>query len=152
MEPEQRGNVKDNKRERLWIYGITGAVLGGVLVWALIAFDHERDDNEAQAKADEFSEVLEARDIDAPDEDIIVSLLGTDGGRVCEMSDDDLNEAVLKLNLYTNGASGPGQRAGPVDKKLFAGALAVAEVYCPDKLDEVEQLADDFDFDDVIRD
>jgi hypothetical protein len=151
MEPDRETDVKENSKERVWIYGILGAVLGGLMVWGVIAFDHERDDEESQAKAAEFSEVLAARDINVPDEDIIVRLLGTDGGKVCDMTDEDLNEAALKLNLYTNGAAGPGQRPGPVDESLFEAALAVAEVYCPDKLEKFEEFADDFDFDDVIR-
>jgi hypothetical protein len=152
MEPEQRDNFKDNKRERVWMYGIIGAVLGGLLVWALIAFDQERDDEESQAKADEFSQRLREEGLDPPDEDITVRLLGTDGGNVCDMTDGDLNEAALKLNLYTNGGSGPGMRPGPVDERLLQGALIVAEVYCPDQLEDFEELADDFDFEDVIRD
>ncbi len=152
MEPEQRDtDVKDNRQERLWIYGIIGAVFGGLLVWGVIAFDHERDDDESQAKADELTQVLEDVGVNPPDEDIIVRLLGTDGGKVCDMTDGDLNKAALKLNLYTNGAAGPGMRPGPVDEALFKGALAVARVYCPDKLTKFEEFADDFDFHDVIR-
>jgi hypothetical protein len=151
MEPERETNISENSKERMWIYGILGAVLGGLMVWGVIAFDHERDDDESQAKADELAQVMRGAGIDPPDEDIIVRLLGTDGGKVCDMTDEDLNKAALKLNLYTNGAAGPGMRPGPVDETLFKGALAVAEVYCPDKLEKFEEFADDFDFNDVIR-
>jgi hypothetical protein len=154
MDPERpNSEVKENPKERYWIYGILGAVFGALIVWGVIAFEQERDDEESQAKAEELSEVLAARDIQPPDEDIIVRLLGTDGGRVCELTDEELTEAVLKHDLYANGASGPGMRpAGPVDEDLFRGALAVAEVYCPDKLEDLQELADDFDFENVIND
>jgi hypothetical protein len=151
QQQNQHNDAHGSLRDNPWLYGIAIAVLGGLVVWGIIAFDNERDSREAQAKADELSDQFAAQGLNSPDDDVIVRLLGTDGGRVCDLAGDELSEAALKLHFFTNGAGGPGARPGPVDERLVTGAVLIADVYCPEKLEEIRDLQEDFDFSDVIK-
>ena len=80
---------------------------------------------------------------------MVARVLGDDGGIVCETAGSELLEGYWKLRLGVGGEYY--FRPVKVDRRTLEGLLHVVEVYCPDKLPEVEDFVDDLNFDDVIR-
>ena len=77
--PETTG--PDNR----WIYWGIAVILIALAIFGLIAYDAKQDDQEAQAKAQELTQKLEAAGLTPPaDLDIFVGPLGNDGGAVCD--------------------------------------------------------------------
>jgi hypothetical protein len=133
------------------LYWIVGGIFAILLVVMLAAFDYDRSNSEAEAKAEQLIAAYEDAGLPTPlGVDEIAALLGTDGGLVCSGAESDLASALVKLNLFVGGAFY--QRPVEVDRKTLEGGLIIVGVYCPDKLEDYRNFLDDFDFDDVIRD
>ena len=134
--------------------GLTWA-LGGVLlllcVIGLITYSSNARSADAEQKAQELTQKLEAAGLRAPaDQDIFIRSFGTDGGNVCDNPGDALGKATL-FSMFTNGASHVGQRPVIVDRRLIQGQLLIMETYCPDEVQDFKDDFQDLKFDDVIN-
>jgi amino acid transporter len=148
--PEQHPTPEPHPERRKWIYGGIGLVLGGLIVWGLIALPERKKDEEAQAKADQVIQQFEAQGFFPPDKDLLVNLLGTDGGNVCVDPASALKEAVHRATL-SNGAAFVGIRPVTVDSRIVQGELIILDVYCPDQAVKAREYLDSLEYDDVIN-
>ncbi len=89
-------------RERT-IYWIVGGILGVLLIVMLVAWNYDRQNDEADAKAQELIAAFEEAGLTAPDQDQIARTLGDDGGQVCETADSELVQGYWKLRLLRGG-------------------------------------------------
>jgi hypothetical protein len=148
-DPERQPTVDHPTRRKL-IYGAIGVVLGVALVYGLVVLPDRRKDEEAQAKADQTIAAFEAQGLTPPSKDLLVNLLGTDGGNACENPGSALNEALHRISL-SNGAAQVGMRPVTVDSDVVQGGLIILDTYCPDKAQEVRDYLDDLEYDDVVH-
>lgn len=138
----------ESKRQRTWIYVTAIVILAGLVVWALIAFGTARESKRAEEKAEEFTTLLQAAGLRAPDAEQVARVLGDDGGAACANPNAALSRATLN-SMLANGATGPGARPIISDKRAVQGQLLIIEVYCPDELDEFKASIEDLKTDDV---
>jgi amino acid transporter len=148
-DPERHPTVDHPGRRRL-IYAAVGFVVGAAVVWGLLSLDDKRKDEEAQAKADEVIASFEAQGYNPPQKDLLVNLLGTDGGKVCEDPGSTLNSALHRINL-ANGAAHVGTRPIIADEDVVTGELLILDVYCPDKAQQARDYLEDLKYDDVVH-
>ena len=153
---DQRGPVDpehlypDEPNMRRVIYIVIGAVLLVLLVIALITFRNVNKSVEANAKADQFIAEVTAAGLPTPNRDIVVSLLGDDGGAVCRDPTNYLKVAVAR-NLMSNGAAGPGQRPVIGPRQVVDAEALVIKVYCPDQADEYSEFVNSHRYADVVK-
>ncbi len=93
---------------------------------------------------------LESAGAQAPSSEVLVRLLGDDGGAVCADPNGALSRATLLSQLST-GSGGPGSRPIIADNKVVQGELLIIKVYCPDELEDFQQFVDDLKTDDVAH-
>lgn len=136
-------------RERT-IYWIVAGALGVLLIVMLVTWNYDRQNEEADAKAQELIAAYEAAGFPVPDADQIARTLGDDGGQVCETADSELVQGYWKLRLAVGGEFY--QRATRLDPRVREGLSLVVDVYCPEKRPDIEDFFEDWDFDDVVRD
>ena len=136
-------------RERT-IYWIVGGILGVLLIAMLVGWNYDRQNDEADAKAAELIAAFEGAGLTAPDQDQIARTLGDDGGQVCETADSELMQGYWKLRLMVGGEFYT--RAVRLDGRIREGLSLVVDVYCPEKRPDIEDLFEDWDFDDTVRD
>jgi hypothetical protein len=148
-DPEQQP-TGDNPKSRKLLYGVIGLVVGAALVYGLMALDERNKDEEAQAKADETIALMEAQGLVPPSKDLLVNLLGTDGGNACEEPGAALREAQHRASL-SNGAAQVGVRPVIADENIVKGGLAILDVYCPDQAQEVREYLESLKYDDVVH-
>jgi hypothetical protein len=132
------------------IYWIVGGVLGVLLIVMLVSWNYDRQNAEADAKAQELIAAYEQVGLTAPDQDQIARTLGDDGGAVCETADSELVQGYWKLRLGVGGEFYV--RSVRLDGKVRQGLSIVVDVYCPEKRPDVEEFFEDWDFDDTVRD
>jgi hypothetical protein len=133
------------------IYWTVGVIFGVLLVVMLVAWDYDRSNDEAEAKARQLIAAYEEAGLTPPERpEMVARVLGDDGGVVCDSAGDDLMEAYLKLRLGVGGEFY--YRPVKVDEDTLKGLLLIVGIYCPDNLPSVQEFVDDLDFDDVIRD
>jgi hypothetical protein len=146
--PGERASGRDDIR---WIYWFVALVVAVLVVVGLITYSGEKEDQEAQDKAQQLTQKFEQAGLPVPeDQDIIIRSLGSDGGNVCDNPGSALGRAIL-FDQLTNGASFVGKRPVIVDRNLIRGEALIMETYCPDKLEEFRDKFDDLKFDDVIE-
>ena len=134
------------------VYWIIGGVLVALCIVGLITYSGEKDTREAQDKAQELTQKLEAAGLTVPeDQDVFVRTLGSDGGAVCDNPATALGNANL-LNRLVNGASFVGQRPVIIDRSVLQGEALILETYCPDVLDDYRDKIDDLKTDDTLKD
>ena len=139
--------VADPKRSA--IYWVAVGMLVVLTVVALFMFSTARSTAQAEEKADELIAALEEAGARTPSREQIVRLLGDDGGPVCESPSSALRRATL-YSMLTNGAAGPGQRPIIADNRVVQGQLLIIETYCPDELEDFQEMIDDLELEDVI--
>lgn len=132
------------------LYWIVGAGLGVLLIVMLVGWNYDRQNDEADAKAAELIAAYEEAGLRAPDQDQIARTLGDDGGQVCETADSELVQGYWKLRLMVGGEFYT--RAVRLDGRVRQGLSLVVDVYCPEKRPDIEDLFEEWDFDDVVRD
>ena len=132
------------------LYWIVGAGLGVLLIVMLVGWNYDRQNDEADAKAQELIAAFEQAGLTAPDQDQIARTLGDDGGQVCETADSELVQGYWKLRLMVGGEFYT--RAVRLDGRVRQGLSLVVDVYCPEKRPDIEDLFEEWDFDDVVRD
>ena len=130
-------------------------LLGGVLlllcVIGLITYSGNKQTAEAQQKAQELTQKLEAAGLRTPvNTDIFVRSLGTDGGNVCDNPASALGKAALIETMY-NGADFVGRRPVIVDERILKGEALILETYCPEKLQEYSDKIDELKTDDTLK-
>ena len=135
-------------RERT-IYWLVAGFMGALLIVMLVAWNYDRQNEKADAKAQELIAAFEARGLTAPDPDKIARVLGDDGGFVCATADSGLVQGTWKLRLAVGGEFY--QRAARLPPQIRDGVLLTVGVYCPEKLPDVEDFFQDWDFDDLVR-
>jgi hypothetical protein len=136
-------------RERT-IYWLVGGFLGVLLIAMLVGWNYDRQNDEANAKAQELIAAYEEAGLRAPDQDQIARTLGDDGGQVCETADSELVQGYWKLRLMVGGEFYT--RAVRLDGRVREGLSLVVDVYCPEKRPDIEDLFEGWDFDDTVRD
>jgi hypothetical protein len=136
-------------RERT-IYWIVAGVLGVLLIVMLVAWNYDRQNEEADAKAQQLIAAYEEAGLPTPDQDQIARVLGDDGGQVCETADSELVQGYWKLRLMIGGEFYV--RAAPLDGRIRDGLSLVVDIYCPDKRPDIDDFFEGWDFDDVVRD
>jgi Tfp pilus assembly protein PilN len=140
-----------NSTESRMLTWVIGGVVLALAILGLITYAGKAETAEAQQKAQELTQKLEAAGLRAPaDQDVFVRSFGSDGGNVCDNPGNALGRATL-FSLFTNGASHVGQRPVIVDRRLIEGQLLIMETYCPDKLEDFREEVEDLEFDDVIK-
>jgi hypothetical protein len=146
----ERHPTGDHPTRRKLIYGAVGVVVGAALVYGLVVLPDRRKDEEAQAKADEVIALMEEQGLTPPSKDLLVNLLGVDGGNVCVDPASALNEAMHRISL-ANGAAHVGVRPVIVDSAIVQGELAILDVYCPDKAEQARNYLEGLKYDDVVH-
>jgi hypothetical protein len=140
----------DHPTRRKLIYAGVGFVVGAAVIWGLLSLEDTRKDDEAQAKADQLIASFEAQGYRAPEKDLVVNLLGTDGGKVCENPGSTLENALHRINL-SNGAAQVGTRPIIADEDVVTGELLILDVYCPDQAQKARDYLEDLKYDDVVH-
>lgn len=127
------------------------AVLVVLVVVGLLTYGWMHSNAEADRKADQLIQQLEAAGLPVPaNRDTITRVLGTDGGPVCDDPGSALRKALLDQQL-TNGGSFVGQRPVRASRNILRGELIVLEVYCPDQVEALRDRIDDYRVDDVDK-
>lgn len=144
------GPVPDDRGSNL-VYWIVGGVALVLVVIGLITYNGQKDDEAAQAKAQELTQRFERAGLPVPsDQDIIVKSLGTDGGAVCDNPADALGRALFD-NQLSNGAAFVGQRPIIADRRVLVGEALILDTYCPEELQQFRDKLGDYKVDDTIE-
>lgn len=133
------------RRQRSVLYIITAVVLAVLGVIIIVMFMSARQTVEAEEKAEELIQNLEDAGVDVsmtPDQ--LAKVFGDDGGAVCANPNDALSRAIL-FDRIANGAGGPGMRPIITDERFLQGQVLIMEVYCPEEVEEFQQLVDDLE-------
>jgi len=138
------------RSERRTLYIVMAALVGLLVIGGLIAYRSAKSTQEAEQKADQLISELQQQGARTPSREQIVRVLGDDGGAVCANPNESLSRSIL-FGMLTNGASGPGIRPVIADSKVVQGQLLIIKVYCPEELDRFQELADDLEFADVVK-
>ena len=136
--------------EHKWIYYGAIVVLLGLVVAGLVRYKAITTNNRATTKANELADAAVAAGLPRPDTELIAGLLGTDGGLVCDDPASALKSALWKINV-SNGAAFVGQRPVIGDGKALRAEATIIEIYCPEKLDKIQDRLDDLKTDDTVR-
>jgi hypothetical protein len=132
------------------IYWIVAGIFGVLLIVMLVSWNYDRQNEEANAKADELIARLDEAGLRTPDRDQIARVLGDDGGQVCETADSELVQGYWKLRLMVGGEFYI--RPVRLDGRIREGLSLVVDVYCPEKRPAIEDFFQDWTFYDTIRD
>jgi hypothetical protein len=132
------------------IYLIVAGVFAVLLIVMLVAWNYDRQNAEADAKAQQLIAAYEKAGLTAPDQDEIARVLGDDGGAVCETADSELVQGYWKLRLMIGGEFYV--RAAPLDGRIREGLSSVVDIYCPEKRPDIEDFFKGWDFENVVRD
>ncbi len=119
------------------------------MFWIIFTYDGGPENRQSERLAQNLIQKYEAAGLTAPDQDMIVRALGTDGGAVCANPANALGKARL-LDQFTNRAN-VGRRAVIVDRRVLQGEALILETYCPDKLQQYQDAVDDLKTDDTIK-
>ena len=131
-------------------YWIVGGIFGVLLIIMLAAWNYDRQNDEADAKARQLVAAFEAADLTLPERPEMISrVLGDDGGFVCAAAGSDVLQGYWKQRFGVGGEYY--FRPVIVDRKTVEGLLLTIRIYCPDELPDVQEFVDDLDFDNVIR-
>ena len=115
-------------RQRMLVYLVVGALLGGLLVAGYLLFRAARANADAEAKADHLIAKLTQEGARAPSRNQLVRLLGTTGGPVCA------DPAAALARATSESVSGAGTRPVLPPETVARVQRMVIEVYCPEKL------------------
>lgn len=129
------------KSTRYTMYVVLGVAFVALIVVGLLFYRSGEATEEANAKADQLTTELTAAGLQAPSSEVIVQVLGNDGGAVCANPNAALNRAASGA-LLANGAAGPGIRPVIADSRFVQATVTVIKVYCPGYLEEFQEYAD----------
>jgi Tfp pilus assembly protein FimT len=137
----------DSERRSLYI-GLA-VVFAVLVVIGLLMFRSATTTQAAEDKAAQLTAELESAGARAPSSEVLVRLLGDDGGAVCADPNGALSRATLLSQLST-GTSGPGARPVIADSRVVQGELLIIKVYCPDELAAFQEFVDGLELDDAV--
>ena len=144
-------NSAPGSDDHTWLYWTVGVVVVVLAIIGLITYSGNKDDREAQQKAEQLTQKLEAAGLPVPKhQDIITRSLGTDGGAVCDNPASALGKATLNDQI-TNGADFVGRRPVIIDKRVVQAEALILETYCPDKLKEYQDKIDNLKTDNTLK-
>jgi hypothetical protein len=135
--------------ERRYLYTGIAIVFAVLVVVGLFTLKAGATTQAAQDKAAQLTTELESAGVPAPASEVLVRLLGDDGGAVCEDPNSALARATL-LSQMTTGTGGVGQRPIIAAGRVVQGELLILKVYCPDELDDFQEFVDDLKLDDNV--
>ena len=133
-------------------YIVVGVVLLVLLVIGLVLHDSVERNAEADAKADQLIAELAGAGLPVPSRDqIVLNVLGDDGGAVCADPTNYLKVgAGPQLDVQRRGR--PGHAAGDRRRGRWSRREALAiKVYCPDQLAEYQNFVNSHKYADVIK-
>lgn len=136
--------------EHRWLYIGAIVVLVVLVVVGIIRYEKVKTNNKATEKAEQLADAAEAAGYPRPDVGTIKRTLGDDGGQVCEKPGSSLKSALWKMNI-SNGATGPGMRPVIGDTEAIRAEAKILEIYCPDKLDKIEDKIADLKTENTVR-
>lgn len=142
--------MRNQLAEHRLLYAIAAVALIVLVIWALIAFEGAEVNAEAEAKADQLIAAYQLAGLPVPERDQLTGTLGTDGGALCQLTDEELAQGQLNQNL-ANGAAQVGVRPVIVDELIIQGEALIIGIYCPEKLPAFEEYVEDLEFEDVVR-
>jgi hypothetical protein len=143
-------NEATSRRQNRITYIVVASIVAVLLVAALVSYRSAKATEEANQKAAQLQSELQAEGLRVPSTDMLVRVLGDDGGATCA----DPNNALQRGALYgmlTNGAAGPGIRPIITDNRLIRGQLLIIKVYCPEYLEDFTEFVDDLKSADVVK-
>ncbi|ROZ98038.1 hypothetical protein [Gordonia sp. OPL2] len=124
------------------IYWTVGGVLAVLLVVMMVAWDHNRDNAEAVAKADRLIAAYDANGIPTPlDARQVAEIFGDDGGTVCAAAGSETALGHLKTQIGVGGEFYV--RPIVLTENVFQGLRLIVEVYCPENIDTVREFIAD---------
>ena len=138
----------DGERRTIYIVAIVVVVI--LLVVALFAFRAREASEQADQKANQLITALAAAGAPTPHKDMVVRVLGDDGGATCKDPSGALSRATL-LGQLMNGAGGPGMRPVIADNRVVKGQLLIIQIYCPDELPSFQEFVEGLNLDNVVR-
>lgn len=147
----QEEPTRDHPTRRKLIYAGAGFLAGAAVVAGLLSYSEGKTNEEAQAKADQLIASFQEQGFRVPQKDLVVNLLGTDGGKVCEDPASTLQTSLYKQQQLSNGAAQVGARPVVSDEDVVLGQLVILDVYCPDQAEKVRAAIDDYKYDDVVH-
>jgi hypothetical protein len=136
--------------EHKWIYIGAIVLLLTFVVIGLVRYAAITTNSKAATKANELADAAVAAGYRRPDTELIASVLGTDGGLVCDDPASALKSALWKINV-SNGAAFVGQRPVIGDGRALAAEAAILKIYCPEKLDKIQDKLGTLKTDDTVR-
>ncbi|MGN6693716.1 MAG: hypothetical protein ACTHN0_06025 [Aquihabitans sp.] len=133
------------------IYATVIGVFAALLVVMMVTFDYDKQNREADRKADQLIALYEKRGLPAPaDKDQIARVLGDDAAVVCKPLGNGVDLGTLKTRLGVGGEFY--FRSTRVDAKALIGLESIVQVYCPDELDDIHDFLDGFKLEDDLID
>lgn len=137
----------DQERRSLYIgLAVVAAVM---MVVGLLMFKAGATTQAAEDKAAQLITELENAGVPAPSSQVLVQLLGDDGGAVCADPNSALARATL-LSQMTTGTGGVGQRPIIAAGRVVQGEQLILKVYCPDELADFQDFIGDLKLDDDV--
>jgi hypothetical protein len=147
---EQPTYREPSHREHRTMYIVIAAVFVVLLVISLFTHRAKESTEQAQAKANQLILALTAAGLPAPTKDQLVTVLGDDGGAVCDDPAGSLRKSIF-LGQLMNGAAGPGMRPVIGDNRVVKGELAIIKIYCPDQLPSFQEFVNGLNLDNTVK-
>jgi hypothetical protein len=145
--PPQQAEADHNHRTLYWTLGAIAVILA---IIGLFTYNGGPENRQAERKAQELTQKFEQAGLPVPaEQDMLVRLLGDDGGAVCANPLNALGKANL-LDQLTNGAN-VGRRPVIIDRRVLQGELLILQTYCPDKAQDYQDKIDDLKTDSTIK-
>ncbi|EGD53927.1 hypothetical protein [Gordonia neofelifaecis] len=121
------------------IYWTVGGVLAVLLIVMVTAWDYNRDNDAAVAKAERLISAYQANGLSTPlDADQVAAVLGEDGGTVCATAGSKAALGQLKTQIGIGGEFYV--RPILLKENVFEGLRLIVQVYCPDNLSTVQDF------------
>jgi hypothetical protein len=122
--------VGPSRTNRLIVYGVLAVVVVTLAITGLVIYQSGQSSQDAEAKADQLIGQLQQSGLRTPAKETIVRVLGDDGGAVCANPGNALTKAALTAQLVI------------ADSRFLQGELAIVSVYCPERLQEIQDFRD----------
>ena len=142
--------MMDVHRERKITWIVIGIFFLGLMIVSVFVFNSNKKNQQAIDKANQLSAELAKAGLPVPEAQQIYNVLGDDGGAVCAAPANALVKSILYGQL-TNGAAGPGQRPIIADSLVVKGESLIISIYCPEKLTDFQDYANNLKYDDVVN-
>lgn len=130
-------------------YIVVGSIVAVLLIAAFVSYRSDKETEEANQKATQLRSELVAAGLRAPSQQVLVRVLGDDGGATCDDPTNALQKSVL-YGMLSNGAAGPGIRPIITDNELLQGQVLVLKVYCPEHLERYNEIVENLKSADIL--